>query len=67
IDAILSVNRSVAKVYHPEADARLIAQAPALLAALRQIEDMTIDYVATDKAAGHIAKVAREAIEAAKS
>ena len=29
--------------------------------ALERIEDMTIDYVATDKAAGHIAKVAHAA------
>ena len=39
IEAIFSVigNRSVAKVYNPESDARLIASAPDLLAACEQV------------------------------
>jgi hypothetical protein len=37
-DAIISIkgNRSVAKVYHPEADAKLIAKAPDLLTLLTE-------------------------------
>ncbi len=40
VDTILSVagNRSVAKVFNPESDAKLIAAAPDLLAALKQAE-----------------------------
>ncbi len=45
IDAILSVagNRSVAKVYHPEADARLIAAAPAMYDLLVELDDTPLD------------------------
>ncbi len=52
---------------HSHTVRRLLAKAEALAErrkkALVQIEAMTIDYVATDKAAGHIAKVARAAIK----
>ena len=34
-----------------------------LEAALRQIENMTVDYVTTDKVAGQIARVASAALE----
>ena len=67
VDAILSVNRSVAKVYHPDADAKLIAQAPALLEALEEIEGCAEEAPAwDDEIKADIAKLARAAIEAAK-
>ena len=34
LDTILCVNHSIAKVFHPEADAKLIAAAPDLLSTL---------------------------------
>ena len=75
VDAILSVagNRSVAKVYHPEADAKLIAAAPALLEALEAIKKNAEAWTTAPKprAEGetiveHLRDLARDAIKAAK-